>query len=403
MEIQEKVVLKPKNKKWIYAGVVLAVLLLIGIPLARNAMKGETGEKVPDEVRVLPVEVAKVAARPFGDGVNVAGTVSPSREATVSPKVMGKVSSIHIKVGQQVKAGQTLFELDKSDALVALKQAEAGLALAEAGKARAEADLENALINYERTEKLFQEGAVAKSALEQAKGALAAAQSGKAVNAASIMQAQAAIESAGHTLGNLTVTAPITGLVSKCNVDLGEIVSQQTPGVVLIQNSPLLVKVNLSENVVTRVTLKQEVEVAVSATGKTYKGVVSTLAPQADQVTRAYPAEIELKNTDNLVRPGMAAELRITTNKVAGALVVPTDALLQQEGGSVVFVAENGVARQRKVTTGMTGQGYTQIVGGLEEGQEVVVRGNRLLVEGAKIKVEKQWKEAPARDGGGQS
>lgn len=96
----------------------------------------------------------------------------------------------------------------------------------------------------------------------------------------------------------------------------------------------------------------------------------------------------------------MVAELRIKTRQVDNALVVPTDALLDQDSGFGVFVVENGIARYRKVTTGLVSQGHTQVVSGLKPGETVVVRGNHLLVDGMKVKVEGTPSAEPVQSGG---
>ncbi|MFZ5590698.1 MAG: hypothetical protein ACOY81_02680, partial [Bacillota bacterium] len=88
------------------------------------------------------------------------------------------------------------------------------------------------------------------------------------------------------------------------------------------------------------------------------------------------------------------------TRQLANALAVPADAVLEQDGTSVLFVVENNVARQRKVKIGLVGSGYMQVVSGLKEGETVVVKGNRLLVDGARVKIEGHYQQ-PASGGGG--
>ena len=188
--------------------------------------------------------------------------------------------------------------------------------------------------------------------------------------------------------------------MAKRLAEVGEMVSQQAPVFSLIEDEPLLVKVNLPENVVSKVSTGQQVEIYVGAADKTYKGTVKSIAPQADSQTKAFAAEIILLEVKQEVKPGMVADLRIKTREVDGALVVPADALLDEDSGSGVFVIENGVAYHRKVTTGIVGKGYTQVVSGLQQGEKVAVRGNHLLVDGMKVRAEGAKKDAPAKAGG---
>jgi RND family efflux transporter MFP subunit len=375
----------------------LAVIILLVVVFGINSRKSNNA--VIQE-RLQPVEVASVMSRPFGEELSVAGTVTPFAEAKLSPKVMGRVNSVSADVGRRVREGDILMTIDQSDYLTALKQAEANLAMAAANTIQAETGYENARLNFQRTQELFKTGAVSQSQLEAAKGQLAAAESSYKANQAQIQQLQALLEKARSDYSNTEVRAPFPGVVARRSAEIGEMVSQQVSVFTIIQDEPLLVRVNLPENAVTKVSPGQQVDIFVAATGKTYKGTVKTVAPQADSQTRAFAAEVKLEGVGQEVKPGMVAELRITTRQVDSALVVPTDALLDEDGGSGVFVVENGVALHRKVSTGLTGQGYTQVVSGLKQGELVVVKGNHLLVDGTKVRVEGARRDSPPRAGG---
>lgn len=391
---------KGGKKRWLVVAGIVVVLLLVGLPLLRLAGKSKPDAQSAGE-QALPVEVVQAKVMPLGEAVSIAGTVAPFKEVAVIPKTPGRVAAVPVNVGQKVQAGQVLVELDKVDMEIALQQQEAALANAVANQLQAQTNYDNAVANYNRMQKLFAEGAISQSQLEQARAQLSAATSAKNSIAAQIRQMQAAVASMRQKLADTTLTAPISGVVSKVNVEPGEMASQSMPAVVVIQEQPLLVKANLPENVVGGVQINQPVDVFVSATNKTYRGQVYTLAPQADAVTKAYPVEVKLEQVTD-VKPGMAAELRVSTRQLANALAVPADAVLEQDGGSVLFVVENNVARQRKVKVGLAGSGLIQIVSGLKEGETVVVKGNRLLVDGARVKVEGHYQQ-PAPGGGGSS
>lgn len=390
---------KGKGRKWVKPLVAAALLVLILLLVVSRINSKKTDNAVTQE-RLQPVEVASVMSRPFGEELSVAGTVTPFAEAKLSPKVMGRVNSVNADVGQRVRQGDILMTIDQSDYVTALKQAEASLAMAAANTIQAETGYENARLNYQRTQELFKTGAVSQSQLEAARGQLAAAESSYKANQAQIQQLQALLEKARSDYSNTEVRAPFSGVVAKRSAEIGEMVSQQVSIFTIIQDEPLLVRVNLPENTVTKVFPGQQVDIYVAATGKTYKGAVKTVAPQADSQTRAFASEIKLDGVGQEVKPGMVAELRIITRQVDSALVVPTDALLDEDGGSGIFVVENGVANHRKVTTGLTGQGYTQVVSGLKQGDLVAVRGNHLLVDGMKVRVEGAKRDSPPRAGG---
>jgi len=389
------------RRKWKKPAIILSVVVLLVVLIIVRA-QSKKDKNVTTQDRLQPVAVTAVTSRPFGEELSLAGAVTAFTEAKLAPKVAGRVVSVNARVGQRVAQGEVLLTIDQSDYQTALRMAEANLSSSRASSIKAETDYENAKANYGRTEELFKQGAVSKSQLEKAKGEYAAAETGYKTNQAQIAQYQAALDKAQADFENTVVRAPFAGVVAQRLTDMGELVSQQTPVYTLIQDRPLLVRVNLAESMVALVALQQQVEVFVSATGKSYQGTVSSVAPQADQMTRAYPAEITLDNPGEEVKPGMVADLRLITRKVDNALVVPTEAILEGDSSAGVFVVENDTAHLRKITAGMVGQGYTQVVSGLNEGEMVAVKGNHLLVDGMKVQVKEAEAEStqPAPAGG---
>jgi len=394
----EITVAKGKRKKIFVLVAVLLLAALVVLVFIRASGAKKKGN-MPVEEKQVSVEVTAVSCRSLGEELSVAGTVTPAREAKICPKVMGRVSLIGANIGQRVKQGQVLLAVEQTDYITALRQAEANLAAAEASSIQAQSAYENAKLNLQRTEDLFKQGAVSQSVLETAQNALATAESGYLANQAQISQCQVLLDKARTDLSNTEVTAPFAGVVAKRLTDIGETVSQSTPVFLLIQDNPLLVKVNMPENMVTKISLGQKVDIHVGATGKTYVGTISAVSPQADSLTKAYAVEVTLDKVSGEVRAGMVADLIVKTNQIENALVVPTDALLETDNGVTAFIVENDTAIQRKVTAGMAGQGFTQILSGLEQGDMVVVRGNHLLVDGMKVRAEVYNSEIAAPSG----
>jgi RND family efflux transporter MFP subunit len=388
-----------KRRRWLKPAIVLSILvLLVVLIIVRAGAKKE--KNVVGQDRLQPVEVTRVVKGPFGEEFSVAGMVTAFTEAKVTPRVAGRVVSVNAGLGQRVAQGEALITIDQADYLNGLRVAEANLASARANSIQAETGYGNARANYERVEQLYNQGAAAKSELEQARGQYATAESGYKANQALISQCEAAFDKARMDYENTVVRAPFAGVVAQRLTDLGEMVSQQTPAVILIQDNPLLIKVSLGESMVSHVAPGQKVEVFIASSGKSYQGTVRSVAPQADAANRAFPVEITLDNPGDEVKPGMVADLRLTTKKVDDALVVPSDALMEEDNGAGIFVLEGDTVKHRKVTTGMSGQGSTQVVSGLNEGEVVVVKGNHLLIDGMKVQVKETDLSQTAPTGG---
>ncbi|HBV95460.1 MAG: hypothetical protein JL50_02305 [Peptococcaceae bacterium BICA1-7] len=392
-----------KGRKWKKPAIILSVVVILVVLIVVRAQT-KKDKDVTTQERLQPVAVTAVTSRPFGEELSIAGAVTAFTEAKLAPRVTGRVVSVNARVGQRVAQGEVLLTIDQSDYQTALRVAEANLSAARANSIQAETGYENAKANYGRTEELFNQGAVSQSQLEKARGEYAMAETAYKSNQAQIAQCQAALDKAVNDFESTVVRAPFAGVVAQRLTDMGELVSQQTPVYTLIQDRPLLVKVNLAESMVSHVALQQQVDIFVSATGKSYQGTVSSVAPQSDGTTRAYPAEITLDNPGEEVKPGMVADLRLITRKVDSALVVPTEAILEGDSSPGVFVIENDTAHARKITTGMVGQGYSQVLSGLSEGEMVAVKGNHLLVDGMKVQVkEAEAESSPPAPTGGES
>ncbi|NTW05128.1 MAG: efflux RND transporter periplasmic adaptor subunit [Peptococcaceae bacterium] len=392
--------IKKDRKKWLKWLIVAGILLFIAILIAVRINSNKSGEEIVEET-LQPVELVSVLSKPFGNEVKVAGTVTAFTESNLASKVMGRVIAIHANVGDRVRKGQALLTVDQNDYMIAVRQAESGLAMVQANTPLVTVGYDNAKLNYQRTEELFRVGAVSQSQLEATKSQLAAAQSAYDSNIAQIKQYKVMLDKARSDYNNTVITSPINGVVAKRSASVGEMISQQVPVFTVIQDDPLLVKANLTEKLVSKIVDNQQVDIFSAANGKTYKGVVRSIAPQADSITKAYPVEVKLDGVGKELKPGMVIELRIITDWLENALVVPTSVLLDQDGGGyAVFVFDKGIVKKRTVTAGMAGQGYTQIISGLKQGEKVVGRGNYLMVDGMKVTVESTRKEDASAWGG---
>ena len=347
------------------------VLVLISILLLLVGCGQEQSE--PQAEKLVPVEVMKVVKSDLSKEIEMTGEVVGGTEVTVNPKVSGKVAAVHVKVGQSVNKGAALFEIEGEDYQTQLTSAQAALTMQEIS-------LEKAQNNYDRYKQLYDAQAISEADFEAADIALRQAQ-------AAVEQAKAALDSAKNNYDETVVTSPITGKIASLNIDAGEMASPQSPAVVVVSLDPVKVKLNLSENVIGSVSVDQKVEVEIAAIGKTLEGTISSVAPKIDNTTRAFPVEVQIPNEDGKILAGMVAKLKINTGKSSNALVVPADAVMKQNGENKVFVVENGVAEERAVTVGITAGDRVEIIEGINENEQVIVTGNRLIGDGQKVKV----------------
>ncbi|GED52527.1 MULTISPECIES: efflux RND transporter periplasmic adaptor subunit [Brevibacillus] len=375
------------------------------------------------EEAATPVQIEQVKKGVVSSEAGISAKLAPSEEIQISPKVSGKITSLPVKLGQPVKKGEVLFKLDETDlantvaqqeaaykvALANLKQSgsstDQSLVQAQNSLKQAEQALTDAQLNQQRMKQLFDQGAISSQQFEQANTSLMNAQTAYEnakqtlettkqkttlqVSEASVNQAAVALQNAREQLANAVVTAPISGFVSSVNGAVGQIASQGTPVVVIVNTNPLLVKANLSEQDITKVKVGTAVKVNIPILGKEVEAKVSAVSPVMNSQLKAYPIEISIPNPSNELKADMVVNVTFA-GQVSGKeeeLIVPRKAVFEREGKKFVFRIEDEVAKQVEVTTGEETSDQIVIKSGLAEGDKVVVKGQTLLQDGKKVSI----------------
>lgn len=385
-------------KRYIVLGVIAAIVLSV-----LSGCKSPVEEVDPEPVAV---EVLKVAKGDIQVTSTLTGRLEGEAEVTVPAKLSAQVVAVRVRVGEKVKAGQVLLELDKKDMSEQVRQAEANLKLAEASlppaagesaaAASARVALENAEADLQRIEILKEQGFASEQALEQAKARVAAA----AAQYQSILdqekaararyeQAEAALAMARSQLENATITAPISGVVAALPVQVGQTVSPGAPVATIVNMDRVKIKLNVPEKDVVHLKEGQAVKVRVaSLKGKEFTGKLTSLAPAADARTRSFPGEVALENSGYELKPGMFAEVELPTETRKGVVVVPQDAVLVEGDKHVVYVVSGNTAHRREVKLGLGNDEVVEVLSGLKEGEDLVVTGQDYLEDGAPVSVE---------------
>jgi membrane fusion protein (multidrug efflux system) len=344
--------------------VIVGALALIGYVLSNNKKENKAKTDIVAEknaavsVKVTPVKTEEVSLDFVANG-----NFQPIQELTFSAEKSGKVISVLVKEGDYVRVGQTLLTV-RGDVINVSAQA-------------AEAAYQNAKSDYSRYENAFKTGGVTKQQLDQAKLALTNAQS-------SYTQAKI-------NVGDTRVKAPINGFINKKYIEPGSILAA-TPATALfdiVNVSKLKLKVTVNENQVASLKLGNHVSVTASVyPDKTFSGKITFIASKADE-TLSFPVEIEIaNNTNNDLKAGMYGTANFASNKQKqNLMVVPRNAFVGSVSSNEIFVAENGVAKLRKVTAGRILGDKVEIINGLSDGETVIITGQINLQDGNKIEI----------------
>jgi RND family efflux transporter MFP subunit len=348
--------------------VVLAAALGVAVVAAGCGGKHEAKDAHPPAVTAA---TAKAEAVEVPDVVELYGTVASNSTAAISSRVMGNVVAVPVKVGDPVKAGDVLVEIDPQTAKGQEAQARGALAQARGALALAER-------NYQRFQALEKTGSaseleldVARMQYEEAKGA--------------VQQGEGAVEAASSVAKESRVVAPFAGRVAARMVDPGDFAAPGRP-LVTVESSAgrrLVVSVPASTAVATGVKAGQRIPVRIDGVSAALTGVVVEISPGADPSSHTFTAKIELAGAP--VATGLTGRAFLDTGK-RKAVLVPSDAVLASGGVSMVTVRDaDGKSRSRAVTTGAAQDGRTEILSGLGGGETVLVGLKVLPPDGSPV------------------
>jgi cobalt-zinc-cadmium efflux system membrane fusion protein len=305
----------------------------------------------------------------------------PNRVSKVVPPVAGRVATVLVRVGDAVRRDQPLFTIDSPEADAAMAadlQAEAALTQARAALIKARADAE-------RATDLFEHNAVAKKDALNAENALAQAQAAVDQAQASRQQARRRLSVLGLTAGNFTqqvvVRSPLAGKVLELSIVPGEFRNDTSATVMTIADlSSVWVSSQVPETYIRFIQLKERVEVSLIAyPGEIVEGRVARIADIVDPQTRTVKVQAVIDNRDGRFRPDMFGSIHHIESTETWA-VVPAEAVIDDEGRSIVFVESSpGRFDERVVVVGKKAGHLVRIVSGVKAGETIVVDGAMLL------------------------
>lgn len=404
---------------------IIALLLLMLLLFSLN------GCKKNDIVKAENIKNVKVIATTLSDIViedQYAGQINSLHQTGVVPKIPGKVSQIMVDIGSKVNKGDVLFTLDASDAASQLRQAEAAVDVAQANLNRVQSSnlsqmqiqykstLEQAQIsyndaetNYNRTKSLFQQGAASKYELDLAENRMLTAKQnlesardnmellGKGIGPDSIEGAQAQLKQALASLDavriqvdNTRITAPISGVVSKKNINIGEGVSTASPAVVISDINDLAAEINIPEKLINKLQVGQKLTITVdSLSNKLLEGEISNISPVADKQTFNYTVKVKIISSDSEVKPGMFAKIKLPVDQKNNVLVVPNSAIVSENGLQYIYGVKDNIIIKRPVKIGLSNNENSEIIEGLTVGENIILEGQSFFADGEKVNVVK--------------
>lgn len=423
----------------------VAALALVAAACGGDRTNAGPGPGAPPQApQAIAVTVAPVAARTVQRTVETTGSLLAWKDVVVNTAVQGTVARLLVDLGDRVRAGQVVAELDTREFALAVDQAEAALGTARDGLMRARAQvearradleqvragrksreaslnqakavLEEATLNLDRAKTLAEGRLIAQRDLDAARtrfeSALAQYQTAEVeleqypdrvraaeaqlrsdlsaaqVAESEIRRREAELGLAQKKLGDATLRAPITGAIARRHVNPGEFLKDNTPVYTIVRSDPLKYAGTVSERAALDLRPGQAVRLEVDpAPGRTFSGRITRVSPAVDVASRTVALEAEVPNPRDQLKPGLFARGEVEIGKDAGVPFVPEAAVSYFVGITRVFVVADGKAHERTVRVGGRREGAVEILEGVRPGEQVATSALTQLYDGAPVRV----------------
>lgn len=338
-------------------GGLLPVLMAAALLTACGGGSDKTQAAADSIAQEKPkVKLETVQVRPVAQTYDFTATVEANVTNNIAPSMAVRIGKIFVEVGDPVRAGQKLVQMDQTNVI------------------QQKVQLDNYKTEFGRLDELFKVGGASKSEWDAKKTALDVAQTAY-----------------DNLVANTTLTSPIDGIVTARNYDNGDMYNLGgQPVVVIEQITPVKLVVNVSESLFKEVKKGMDVTLRLDVYGdEVFHGKVSLVYPTIDPTTRTFPVEITIPNGDKRVRPGMFARVTLSFG-TKDRVVAPDRSIIKQAGSGdrYIYVYKDGKVSYNKVELARRMGDEYEVVSGVQDGDRVVVTGQNRLNNGMEVDID---------------
>ena len=375
---------------------VLATALALSLTGCQDNGDSSSEDATPAGVAV---QVQEVAIDTISTESRVSGTVTTDSDTSIYVAATAKCTAVYVEAGDTVSAGDRICTLDMASTLSSYNAANISYqsAVQSYQDQAAIFDTQIALAekNVRDLQALFEIGAASQAEIDSAQLNLMTLQASRdstlAQLEAGIQTSQSNVEQLSTVLENVdaggNVIAPASGTVTSLSAVKDGYVSASMPVAVIDGAEVMEVSVSVSEALLPKLAIGDEADVTVSALDTSFVGTIRSIEQTANVQTKLYGVTVSVPAEVTGLRSGMFADVSFRTDTSADTIVIPTDAILTSNNIQYVFVVEGDTARYQEVTTGLSGNGVTEVTGGLEAGQQLVTVGQAYLSDGDAVRI----------------
>ncbi|MEI8388297.1 MAG: efflux RND transporter periplasmic adaptor subunit [bacterium] len=356
--------------------IILSLIILSALTAGCTSKK----EQASDKPQISGIEVKAINKTAVDDFYETSATVKSKISSVVSSMIMGRVTSLRVKEGDKVRAGQLLLTIDSRDTVQKAIGAQAGVN--EALKGTEEADQNRKLTNktYQRYENLYKENVLTKQEFDQisTQKQVADLEYQKAMQG--VKRAKAGLGEVGVYQSYSRVTAPVSGIVVEKNIDLGSMAVSGQPLLTIETTSNLELVADINESMIDKI--KIGTPVYLESDGKEIKSKITSVIPKIDPMTRTFKVKIAFLGLNS----GGYVKVKIPTAKKE-AIAVPQNSVVQKGQLTGVYtVDEKNIISYRLIRTGKTFGNNVEVLSGLNNGDKVITKGVDKAVDGGEVK-----------------
>lgn len=306
------------------------------------------------------VTTLTAAKQPFQHKIEVRGNVESRTNVNISAETMGQLTAVNVVEGQYVRRGQVIATIDSESI--------------EKNIAEVETQLDFATTVFEKRERLWKRNIGTEIDYLTAKN-----------NKESL---ERTLETLQTQLEKTKIKAPFNGTIEQVPVNRGQMVQPGVPVAFLVSNENMYISADVSEKYVGRFQRGDSVTVMIPSLGETFESTITAVGQVINQASRTFSVEIKLPKVDEYLKTNLITVIQLTDYEAEEAVVIPSRIIQEDLEGTFIYKANGKKAERVAIELGLTYDGHSEVVNGLNGGETVIDKGNRIVADGTSIKIQ---------------